>query len=103
MSHTPPVVEVVLSRVKPGVTDQEVLEAADAIMDDVRSAGGFLRRELLKAGEGEWIDVIHWQSMEDAHRAAAMVMARPAAARLQGIIDGASVRMYHAHALRSYA
>jgi heme-degrading monooxygenase HmoA len=101
MSRTP-VVEVVLSRVKPGVEPSEVIEAADAIMPDVRAAGGFIRRELLKGSDDQWIDVIYWESLEQAQHAAALVMSRPAAAKLHEIIDGPSVRMYHAERVRTY-
>jgi hypothetical protein len=58
-----------------GVTEQELLDASQALQEDfLARQPGFVRRELLKGSGREWADLVYWESAElaqDAMKAAA--------------------------------
>lgn len=57
-----PVVEWAPFRAAAGVGESDLLEAADALQRDfVAKQPGFVRRELLRAGDGEWVDLVVWE------------------------------------------
>ncbi|MDX1343649.1 MAG: hypothetical protein R3309_13565 [Reinekea sp.] len=53
-----------------GVTEQQLLEAAETIESRFLALQpGYIRRELLKKSEQEWVDLVYWSSQEDAEQA----------------------------------
>lgn len=96
------IVEFVLSRAKEGVTDEQILAASDALQRDVVAFDGYVSRQLFKNEEGQWVDLVHWTSLEAAQRAAEVIMARPSAHALMTLIDESSVTMLHVKSLRNY-
>ncbi|WP_420411439.1 antibiotic biosynthesis monooxygenase family protein [Roseibium sp.] len=56
-------------------TDEEFLEAAEAIQEKLSAQSGFGDRELFRTADGWWIDLIHWNSKADADNAKAIIMA----------------------------
>jgi hypothetical protein len=62
------VVEWAPFRVKPGVDDQTLLERSAQLQEDfLRHQPGFVRRELLKGKDDEWVDLVYWADEESAH------------------------------------
>lgn len=58
-------------KLSPGVTDAQVLEASDAVQREFLSTQkGFIRRELLNGKDGQWSDLIYWESQAAADLAA---------------------------------
>jgi hypothetical protein len=52
------------------VDESRLLRAADAIQADfLAKQPGFIRRELLRGQDGQWVDLIYWESEEAAARA----------------------------------
>jgi hypothetical protein len=50
-----------------GVTDQQLIEAANQVnVDFLAKQPGFIKRELIKKNGTEYADVIHWDSNIDA-------------------------------------
>jgi heme-degrading monooxygenase HmoA len=97
-----PTVELVLFRLKPGVEEAAFLEAADAIQSAVVEMGGFIRRELLRNEEGQWADVLHWNSLEEAHHAAEAILSDSRCDPFLGMIDEPSITMLHLQTARRY-
>lgn len=60
------VVEIVKWKSASGVTDQEMIEAALALVPDLKSIGGFIDKTLYK-NDDEWIDIYYWDTVEEAH------------------------------------
>ena len=62
-------------RALPGVPDAAILEGSDALQRDfLAHRRGFVRRELLRRPDGEWVDVVYWEdqaSADEAMKAAA--------------------------------
>ncbi len=96
-------VEVALFKLKPTADEAAFLRASDAIMPDLRSMPGYVRRELLKGESGQWLDIIHWNSLAEAERAAQEIMSRPACHPFMGMIDETSITMLHPTQARVYA
>ncbi len=88
-------VEVVLFKLKPGVEEAAFVRASDALLPVLRAMSGFVRRELLKGEDGQWIDLVHWNSLAEAQAAAEQVPHLPACHPFLGMIDETSVTMLH--------
>ena len=99
---TPGAVEVVLYRAKPGVPDQQVVDASDALQADLEGFAGYIRRRLMKTADGLWVDTVDWRSLEQAEAAAATIMQRPSAARFMALVEESSVQMMHPRPVRVY-
>jgi hypothetical protein len=57
-------------RLKPTVAQQSLLAASEMLQREFLSAQpGFVRRLLLSAGDGSYVDLIWWNSMEAAEAA----------------------------------
>lgn len=97
-----PIVELVLFRLNAGVADASFLEAADATAGALHKLGGFIRRELLKSADGQWVDLVYWNSMAEAQHAADAIMHLPACRPFLGMIDESSITMLHLDRWRKY-
>jgi hypothetical protein len=101
-SPTPGTVEVVLYRSRPGVTDQQLVEASDALQTDLEAFPGYIRRRLMKTGDGLWVDTVDWRSLKQAEAAAAAIMERPSAARFMALVEESTIQMLHPLPVRVY-
>ena len=73
------VVEWAPFSLKEGVSEQTLLEAAEALQQHFLSKQeGFLKRELLKGPDNSWVDILHWSSKEAADKAMQQIMSSAA-------------------------
>jgi len=72
MTADVPTMEMVRFRLAGSPTPQDVLDAAAELESFLKGRAGFLRRELLVPDDtaGEWVDLVLWQSADDAFAAA---------------------------------
>ena len=76
-------------RMRAGVTEAELLEAASAIQGEfLEQQDGFVRRELLRGAGDTWCDLLYWRDAEAAQRAMEAAMQNPACARYFGMMQG---------------
>ena len=59
------VVEIVKWKSASGVTDRATIDAAQALVPDLKTVGGFIEKTLYKNGD-EWVDIYYWETIEDA-------------------------------------
>lgn len=53
-----------------GVDEAALLAASDALQEAfLAGRPGFVRRELLRGSDGQWVDLVEWESEEAAARA----------------------------------
>ncbi|MBI5932044.1 MAG: hypothetical protein HY862_22240 [Chloroflexi bacterium] len=90
-----PVIELVLFRTKPGVDEQAMIEATHMIQAWLAEQPGYIRRELLMTNEGQWADVVYWNSHEEAMAAGAKFMSLPEAGSLGNVMDETTIQMFH--------
>ena len=68
MNHV--IVEWAPFELSEGVDESVLLEASAELQREFLShQTGFIRRELLKKDEGQFVDIVWWKSLEDAERA----------------------------------
>ncbi|RVI90767.1 hypothetical protein CN193_32965 [Sinorhizobium meliloti] len=94
------IVEIATIRLKPGVTKQQLVAASDSFQRFLAGVNGFLRRELLKDGNGEYADLVHWRDQASAEAMTATAgtssecMAYFALMDLDGVDPAEGVRHY---------
>ncbi len=96
------ILEVVVFKLAEGVTDELFLESAQGIEGWLETKPGFLNRRLSKDENGMWLDLIEWESMDEAQSAAAEIMSQPAGQAFSANIDGPSVQMYHMQTIHTF-
>ncbi len=89
------VVELVLMRAKAGLSEAEVRAAGDAAQPEMDALPGLLSRELLLSDDGLWVDIVHWDSLENAQGALKLAEGMPKLQHLFSLLDESSVQMYH--------
>ena len=91
------VLELVVFRLRDGVSREQIVGTADAVSDWAAEQPGFVSRELAHDAEGDrWIDVVWWETMADAQAAAELAMSSEACAPMFALIDMESTLMVHA-------
>ena len=65
---TSPITILAAIKLAPGKTESDLLSASAIFQADfVNQQEGILRRELVRTGKGEYLDIIQFRSEEDAH------------------------------------
>jgi len=88
-------VELVLLRLQPGADEDAFIRAARATTADLRALDGYASRELLRADDGQWVDIVHWSTRDRALVAAEQFPTLRSAQAFGSLMDGASIRMMH--------
>lgn len=100
------VVERASFRVAPGVTETDVLNASDVIQQEfLRHQPGFMRRELLRAGDGHWVDLVEWKDHDSVAAAMAVVSTSAACQAYFGLMANGGdpgTGMLHLRRMRRY-
>ncbi len=88
--------EIVTFRTKDGIAVADVLKAsAEMEQHFITKQKGFIKRTIGKGDGNEWVDVVYWETMNDATKAGEAAMQSPACAPMFGMIDEASTKMSH--------
>lgn len=87
--------EIVTFRLKPG-TEAGFVANNGVMTDWLARQPGFLARHLGKREDGAWVDVVRWQSLDQAQAAADRIMAEIGDSEAIQAIEPASVVMSHA-------
>ena len=73
------VIEWAPFRVRPDVTEATLLDASEALQRSfLADQPGFVRRELLRGANGEWVDLVYWRDEASANAVISAVAASPA-------------------------
>ncbi len=97
-----PVLEMVLFRLQPGVSQETMLVLADEMQNWLNEQPGYLSRELFMGEDGQWLDTVHWASMSEALAASERIFAQPFAANF-GNIFAPDANGQHLYRVRNYA
>ena len=87
--------EVVTFRVNPDNTNEELKQAMEAANQFVKEFDGFVNRNTSMSEDGEFVDVVLWESKEKALKAAEQLMQNPELAKNFALIDPKSIVMNH--------
>jgi len=90
------VLELVVYKLKESVSDKQFLGTNGAVSTWISKQPGFISRELVYEGEGNrWVDVIWWETMEQAHAASELSMTSESCQPMFALIDMESALMLH--------
>lgn len=91
-----PTIETVTFKLQPDTDEVAFVKAAKATEGLLHQKGAMIEsRLLIKDEEGQWTDIIHWQSLHQAKEMAATLMEEPEFAQLMPMIDPETVTMRH--------
>ena len=86
------VLELVVFKLKEGASREQFLGTNDAVSAWISRQPGFISRELSHEPDGDrWIDVIWWETMENAGAAAELALSSESCAPMFALIDRESV------------
>lgn len=76
-------------RMREGVTETELMDAAAAIQADfLERQDGYVRRELLRGADDTWCDLIYWRDAAAAEKAMQVALQSPSCARYFALMRG---------------
>ena len=81
------VVEIVKWKSASGVTDRATIDAAQALVPDLKTVGGFIEKTLYKNGD-EWVD---WETIEDAQLSNERMAGKASLGKLFSLVQPESV------------
>jgi antibiotic biosynthesis monooxygenase (ABM) superfamily enzyme len=90
------ILELVVFKLNEGVSQEQFLGTNSAVSSWISKQPGFISRELVYDGEGDrWVDVIWWQTMEQAHAASELSMTSESCQPMFTLIDMESALVLH--------
>ena len=90
------VLELVVYQLHKGVSREQFLGTNDAVSSWIRQQPGFLSRELVHDAEGDrWVDVIWWETLEQAQAASERSMTSESCSPMFALINMDSALMLH--------
>lgn len=89
------VVEVVIYKAKEGVSYETALEKAKSVNEFVSQQDGFISRKMSVTKDQQWVDIVYWESLEQAEKATEAAMQAEAAGEYFQIIDEESITFLH--------
>ena len=90
------VLELVVYKLHKGVSREQFLGTNDAVSSWIRQQSGFLSRELVYDAEGDrWVDVIWWETLEQAQAASERSMTSESCSPMFALINMDSALLLH--------
>lgn len=80
------------------------MEASDAVQDQfVKNQPGYIDRELLRDEKGHLVDIVHWNSMDEALQAAECAKESSVCLKFFEMIDLTDGEMNHLRQMKDYS
>ncbi len=90
------ILELVVFQLADGVTDEEFLQTTPPVSEGVATQPGFISRELSRATDGsKWVEVVWWETLEQAEAATQAAMSSAACGPMFSKIDFETTLMMH--------
>ncbi|HMU92599.1 MAG TPA: hypothetical protein PKJ84_15285 [Anaerolineales bacterium] len=102
------VIELASFRLADGASEATLIAASDAMQEGfLKSQKGFIKRDLVKGADGQWADVVYWDSQESVDAAMQEAMNNPACFKYFELMTGVnhedvSAGVMHLSVLKSY-
>ncbi len=90
--------EIVISHAREGVSREAILGLSRGLQAWAAQQPGFVSRTLVEAGNGTWVDIILWESEEEAKRAAENIP-QSCMAQMEPLLDFSTMQMLHGTAV----
>lgn len=95
------VYEIVKWKSKSNVKDQDMIDAVNNMVTDLKSLKGFLHQSLYKNSNEEWVDIYYWETEEDAHASNESMATKNSFDNLIKLIEPNTVSVEILHPLQS--
>lgn len=96
------VIEWAAFRLKEGVSDSTLFAASETIQQEfLKRQKGFIKRDLVKESDGKWVDVVYWESHQNAEDAMKQTMNSPVCLKYFEIMT--DVNVSHLNVVKSYS
>jgi len=112
MSHNPNSKKVTVEwapfQLAEAVDEATLLAASEALQSEfVSQQSGFIKRELVKAKDNQWVDIVYWNSLEEAEQASRNAMNSPVCLKYFELMVGAdpadpSAGVMHLEVVKTY-
>ena len=90
------ILELVVFQLAEGVTDDEFLQTVGPVSEWVRTQPGFISRDLVRGVEADkWVEVVWWESLEQAEAAAEAATTSESCSPMFSKIDFEKIEMLH--------
>ena len=90
------VLELVVYQLHKGVSREQFLGTNGAVSSWISQQAGFISRELVYDAEGDrWVDVIWWETLEQAQAASELSMTSESCSPMFALIDMESALLLH--------
>lgn len=98
------IVEITQFKLVDGVAEKAFLEDATNVQKGFleKQVGYAGTRQLLKGDGGEWVDIVHWESLKDAQKAQEAAMESETCMPMFSKIDPSSIKMMHLELVKKY-
>ena len=98
------IIEITLFKLMDGVAEESFLQGATNVQKGFleKQAGYAGTRQLLKGDGAEWVDIVHWESIEDAKKAQEAAMGSETCMPMFHKIDPSSIKMMHLEQIKSW-
>ena len=87
--------EVVIFKAQPGVSAEALTAASRAVTPVLAALPGFVSRRFGSAADGEFVDIVCWQTLAQAKQAAEAVMTMPVCGAFFALIDPQTIQLRH--------
>jgi heme-degrading monooxygenase HmoA len=90
------VIELVIFKINPDIKVEDFQKAAEKSNKALQKMDGFLHRELAVTDtQQEWADLVYWEDMDSALKAAKAFGKEPDAQEFIDMLDGKTIKMFH--------
>lgn len=87
-------IELVIFTSKAGLGENEVRDSLESLNPILASYKGFQKRQLALNDDGYWMDLVFWETMEDAKFAADDIMKQEQAIKVFEVIDEEKIQFF---------
>ncbi|MTI86934.1 MAG: hypothetical protein FH748_03080 [Balneolaceae bacterium] len=88
-------IELVLFKALADNTEEEVRSSLESLNPILSSYKGFVSRKIALSDSGQWMDLVHWESLEDAKHASDDIMKKEEALKAFSVIDQDTMQFLH--------
>lgn len=85
-----------------GISDADYMPTSDEVTEVLRKHEGFIRRELMKNGDGQWVDIAYWANPELGKKAEASLHEDAVIAKAMKMLNMETMVFTHVQPVKSY-
>jgi hypothetical protein len=97
------ILEVVHFKLKECIAEEGFISAYDAMENDFfRKVEGYIKRELVKTDNGEWIDTVYWRTIHHAYQGTEEAVLNPICVNCFKMMNEYSIKVSRMKLVRSH-